>query len=43
MLNNKAEAAFSLLSNKADVLNVPEYIKQAIEWITFAFICRRVW
>ena len=33
MLSNKAEAAFKLLSDKADVLTVPEYIKNAIEWI----------
>lgn len=32
MLNNKTEAAFALLNN-TDKFNVPEYIKEAIEWI----------
>lgn len=37
MLNNKTEAAFNLLSSEdnatADSINVPDYIKRAIEWI----------
>lgn len=33
MLKNKAEAAFSLFSNKADKLSPPSYITEAIEWI----------
>ncbi len=33
MLANKAEAAFALLRDKADNLNVPQYIRNAIEWI----------
>jgi predicted ATP-dependent endonuclease of OLD family len=32
MIKNKAEAAFALLTNNTK-LNVPEYIKKAIEWI----------
>jgi predicted ATP-dependent endonuclease of OLD family len=32
MLKNKTEAAFILLNN-TDKLNVPKYIKEAIEWI----------
>jgi len=32
MLKNKTESAFDLLENNED-LNVPEYIKKAIEWI----------
>ena len=32
MLNNKTEAAFSLVSQE-NTVNVPEYIKRAIEWI----------
>ena len=32
MLNNKTEAAFSLVSQENPVI-VPEYIKRAIEWI----------
>jgi putative ATP-dependent endonuclease of OLD family len=34
MLKNKAEVAFQLLVNKSDEMNVPEYIKNAIEWIS---------
>lgn len=34
MLKNKAEAAFQLLEKKADKLNVPDYIKDAIKWIS---------
>lgn len=33
MLKNKAEAAFQLLDKKSSELNVPLYIKGAIEWI----------
>jgi len=33
MLKNKAEVAFQLLDKKSDILKVPEYIKNAIEWI----------
>lgn len=33
MLKNKAEVAFQLLEKKSDVLIVPKYIKDAIEWI----------
>ncbi|MFY0645004.1 MAG: AAA family ATPase [Bacteroidia bacterium] len=33
MLANKTDAAFELLDKKAEKLVVPEYIKQAIEWI----------
>lgn len=33
MLKNKAEVAFELLDKKGDLLNVPQYIKDAIEWI----------
>lgn len=33
MLNNKAEAAYQLLSKKEDALTVPQYIKDAIAWI----------
>lgn len=33
MLNNKTEAAFSLLEHGIENLKVPQYIKEAIEWI----------
>ena len=33
MLKNKADVAFELLDKKAADINVPEYIKEAIEWI----------
>lgn len=33
MLKNKAEAAYELLDKKADELTVPEYIKDALQWI----------
>jgi predicted ATP-dependent endonuclease of OLD family len=33
MLKNKADVAFELLDKKAGVIEVPEYIKNAIEWI----------
>lgn len=33
MLKNKADVAFELLDKKAGDINVPEYIKEAIEWI----------
>ncbi|MDD2887306.1 MAG: AAA family ATPase [Aliarcobacter sp.] len=33
MLKNKADVAFELLDKKAIEINVPEYIKEAIEWI----------
>ena len=33
MLKNKAEVAFQLLDKKSNILKVPEYIKNAIEWI----------
>lgn len=33
MLNNKTEAAFSLLEHGVNNLEVPQYIKDAIEWI----------
>jgi putative ATP-dependent endonuclease of the OLD family len=34
MLKNKAEVAFQLLEKKSNILNVPQYIKNAIEWIS---------
>ncbi|MDY0081662.1 MAG: AAA family ATPase [Ignavibacteriaceae bacterium] len=34
MLKNKAEVAFQLLDKKASDLTVPQYIKDAIEWIS---------
>lgn len=34
MLKNKAEAAFQLLDKKADSIIVPQYIIDAIEWIS---------
>ncbi|EIU6826879.1 AAA family ATPase [Vibrio parahaemolyticus] len=34
MLSNKTTAAFKLLDEKEDELNVPKYIKEAIEWIS---------
>lgn len=34
MLKNKAEVAFQLLDKKSDTLIVPQYIKDAIEWIS---------
>jgi hypothetical protein len=34
MLKNKAEVAFQLLDKKASDLTVPQYIKEAIEWIS---------
>ena len=33
MLNNKTEAAFSLLEHGVNNLEVPQYIRDAIEWI----------
>lgn len=33
MLNNKAEAAFRLLENYPSGFIIPEYIKEAIEWV----------
>ena len=33
MLKNKTEVAFQLLNENTDSLNVPDYIKEAIEWI----------
>jgi hypothetical protein len=33
MLNNKTTSAFKLLDEKADEINVPPYIRGAIEWI----------
>ena len=33
MLKNKADAAYLLLKNRADILVVPQYIKNAITWI----------
>lgn len=33
MLANKANVAYELLDKKANELNVPDYIKEAIEWI----------
>ncbi|MAT58274.1 MAG: ATP-dependent endonuclease [Ignavibacteriae bacterium] len=33
MLKNKAEIAFELLQKKGDYLNVPSYIREALEWI----------
>ncbi len=33
MISSKSEVAFQLLNKKADKLNVPSYIKQAILWI----------
>lgn len=34
MLKNKTEAAFSILDSKADGIVVPQYIRDAIEWIS---------
>jgi len=34
MLKNKAEAAFRLLDKKSDILVAPEYIRDAIGWIS---------
>ncbi len=34
MLKNKAEVSFQLLDKKAEAIKVPEYIKNAIEWIS---------
>ena len=34
MLQNKAECAFRLLEEKADELTIPEYIQNAIAWIS---------
>lgn len=34
MLNNKAEAAFRLLEHKSAKLTVPDYIKDALTWIS---------
>ena len=34
MLKNKAEVAFQLLDKKSGSINAPEYIKEAIEWIS---------
>jgi putative ATP-dependent endonuclease of the OLD family len=33
MINNKADAAFSLLENKIQEISVPQYINDAIKWI----------
>lgn len=33
MLDNKAESAFRIVDNHSEELEVPEYIRQAIEWI----------
>jgi len=33
MLKEKADVAFELLDKKAEELNTPEYIKEAILWI----------
>lgn len=33
MLKNKADCAFELLDKKSETLEVPDYIKKAIEWI----------
>jgi predicted ATP-dependent endonuclease of OLD family len=33
MLNNKADCAFLILENKANEIAVPQYIKDAIQWI----------
>ena len=33
MIKNKADSAYHLLKNKADVLVVPQYIQDAIRWI----------
>ena len=33
MLNNKTEAAFKILTSKNDSIKVPDYIREAIEWI----------
>lgn len=33
MLANKAEAAFRILEDHADDINVPQYIQDAIKWI----------
>ena len=33
MLKNKADVAFELLDKKAGEIEVPDYIKNAIEWI----------
>lgn len=34
MLKYKAEAAFQLLDKKADLIEIPKYINEAIEWIS---------
>ena len=33
MLDEKADCAFELLDKKSDELKVPDYIKEAIEWL----------
>jgi putative ATP-dependent endonuclease of OLD family len=33
MLKNKADVAFELLDKKAGEIEVPDYVKNAIEWI----------
>ena len=33
MLENKTEAAYTLLKNRANTLVVPDYIQKAIKWI----------
>ena len=33
MLDEKADCAFELLDKKSDELKVPNYIKEAIEWL----------
>lgn len=34
MLANKAEAAFKLLTEKSDTIVTPQYIKNALEWVS---------
>ena len=33
MLANKAEAAYKLLSQKSETITVPQYIREALEWV----------
>ena len=33
MLANKAEAAYKLLIQKSETINVPQYIREALEWV----------
>ena len=33
MLANKAEVAYKLLTQKGETINVPQYIREALEWV----------